>query len=196
MGYKNWAAGDPLLAADVMSYLMNQSVISCTSSTRPSLSVEGVLIYETDTDRFYVYNGGWVQFGGSGAWQSWTPTITQSGTVTYSATYARYQRTGRVIHAEALLAVTGTGTSSNNVTVSLPVTPATLGNMVAGSGVIYDTSAGFNFPGIAVLTGTSSVGFIPSSSSASSAFLGAGVFTAALGSGDVVSFSVTYEAAS
>jgi hypothetical protein len=35
----------------------------CTSSTRPSSPFEGQEIYETDTDRILVYNGGWVRTG-------------------------------------------------------------------------------------------------------------------------------------
>jgi hypothetical protein len=56
MGFKTWAAGDVLTASDVMAYLMRQAVIVCTSGTRPT-PVEGMVIYETDTDDIFVYNG-------------------------------------------------------------------------------------------------------------------------------------------
>lgn len=42
------------------------SIIVCTSVTRPTVDLfEGLMIYETDTDRFYFYDGsGWVYRGG------------------------------------------------------------------------------------------------------------------------------------
>jgi len=52
VGFKNFLAGNPLAAADVMTYLMYQSVVTCTSSTRPSVPPQGMVIYETDTDTF------------------------------------------------------------------------------------------------------------------------------------------------
>lgn len=50
MGYKTFLAGNPLAAADVMAYLMNQENIVCTSGTRPTSPPQGMVIYETDTD--------------------------------------------------------------------------------------------------------------------------------------------------
>lgn len=63
MGYKTWSPGDVLTATEVMTYLMKQVVVTCTSGTRPSSPPEGMVIFETDTDRIYVYNGtAWVEF--------------------------------------------------------------------------------------------------------------------------------------
>ncbi len=50
MGFKTFLAGNPLAAADLMTYLMYQSVVVCTSGTRPSVPPQGMFIYETDTD--------------------------------------------------------------------------------------------------------------------------------------------------
>lgn len=47
----------PLASTDVDTYLMNQAVITCTSSTRPSTPTNGMHIYETDTGRTLRYNG-------------------------------------------------------------------------------------------------------------------------------------------
>lgn len=55
MGFKTWAAGDVLTAADVNAYLMKQSVIVCTSGTRPASPIDGMTIYETDTDQLLIY---------------------------------------------------------------------------------------------------------------------------------------------
>ncbi len=62
MAYKTFVALDPLPASEVMTYLMKQAVIVCTSSTRPSSPVEGMHIYQTDTDTVAIYNGSaWVE---------------------------------------------------------------------------------------------------------------------------------------
>lgn len=57
MPYKTWALNDVLTAADMNSHVRDQGVTICTSSTRPTGIVDGKSIYETDTDRLYVYDG-------------------------------------------------------------------------------------------------------------------------------------------
>lgn len=57
MPYKTFTAGEILTASDVMTYLMNQVVVVCTSGTRPSSPTDGRMIYETDTDRLMVHDG-------------------------------------------------------------------------------------------------------------------------------------------
>lgn len=57
MGFKTFNSGDILTASDVNSYLMKQVNIVCTSGTRPSSPVEGMTIYETDTDHIVTYDG-------------------------------------------------------------------------------------------------------------------------------------------
>ena len=51
MSFKSFVAGQILTAAEVNTYLMRQSVITCTSGTRPSSPNAGMVIYETDTNR-------------------------------------------------------------------------------------------------------------------------------------------------
>jgi hypothetical protein len=57
MGYKTWANEEVLASADVNNLLMKQTVIVCTSGTRPGSPPEGMLIYETDTDTYRGYDG-------------------------------------------------------------------------------------------------------------------------------------------
>jgi hypothetical protein len=60
-GYHVWTAGEVVTAANVMSFWMNQVVITCTSGTRPTATHHGMRIYETDTKQDAVYNGtSWV----------------------------------------------------------------------------------------------------------------------------------------
>ncbi|AXH89396.1 hypothetical protein AB0N38_26170 [Micromonospora aurantiaca] len=57
MAFKSFSAGDVLTASDVNTYLMKQVVIVCTSASRPPSPVEGMTIYETDTDVVRVHDG-------------------------------------------------------------------------------------------------------------------------------------------
>jgi hypothetical protein len=68
LGYKVWSAGDVLAAADVMNYLMDQSVgVYASSAARSSAlgtaTSEGMVTYLRDTDRIEVATGTatWVQ---------------------------------------------------------------------------------------------------------------------------------------
>lgn len=127
----------------------------------------------------------------TGAWTTYTPTLTQSGSVTKTVTYAAYSRVGRTITFAVDLAATGTGTGANAVTVSLPVTAASSGAVPCGSGWIYDASVTTNYKGIAYLVTTTTVALVGNGGN-----LGASEFTAALASGDAVRISGSYEAAS
>src|SRR5512143_2920931 len=61
-GFKDFTT-EVLTSNDVDNYLMKQANIQCTSATRPT-GVEGMCIYETDTDRHWVYSGSaWVFMG-------------------------------------------------------------------------------------------------------------------------------------
>lgn len=71
MAFKTFTNGSILTDTDLNTYLMKQSVVQCTSGTRPSSPPEGMVVYETDTDRLSTYTGA--------AWQTavaTTPTWT------------------------------------------------------------------------------------------------------------------------
>ena len=62
LGYKVWAAGDVLAAADVMGYLMSQAVqvyddASARTTALGTAVSEGMLSYLKDTNSVEVYNG-------------------------------------------------------------------------------------------------------------------------------------------
>lgn len=54
MAFKTFNAGDVLTDSDVNTYLMKQVVISCTSGTRPGSPTDGMVIYETDTNKLLI----------------------------------------------------------------------------------------------------------------------------------------------
>jgi hypothetical protein len=82
VGYKLWSSGELLTSADVNAYLMKQSVIVCTSGTRPSSPNYGMLIFETDSGRYQSYStvySAWVPLGMT-VTGSYTPTLTATTT--------------------------------------------------------------------------------------------------------------------
>lgn len=192
---KTWAPNDIPTASDFNVQFQNQVVAQVTSATRPA-GVEGQHITESDTDREYVYSGsGWVEWGGYGAWTSYTPTLTQSGAVTKTVNYAKYFKIGRQVTVAVLVTVTGTGTAANIATLTLPFTAAT--TMGFGTGLIYDSSAGLVYPGLTNVNATTTMALYDSAAqSGPGGFLGLGGFTAALANGDQVNMGCTYEAAS
>jgi hypothetical protein len=123
-------------------------------------------------------------------WTSYTPTVTQSGAVTKTVTYAKYKSYGGTVEVIVDLAITGTGTGANAVTVSLPVTAASSGTIPVGFGWIFDTTAGTNYKAPVYLVSTTTVAFVGTGGN-----LGVSEFTAALASGDAVRFTARYEAA-
>lgn len=78
-----------------------------------------------------------------GIWADWTPTVTQSGSVTVTVTYARYFTAGKLVVLQAKLGVTGTGTTNNAIVISgIPtaIQPASSGGLsVVGTIDIQDT---------------------------------------------------------
>lgn len=96
----------------------------CTSSTRPGSPTEGDQIYETDTDRIYVYTGA--------AWlivqeplQSWNATsYNQNGSKTCATSYGWYQRSYGMFTAQARIISFQTGSAGNQITLPTPVTLA------------------------------------------------------------------------
>lgn len=74
MAFKTFTSGSVLTAADLNDYLMEQAVIACTSSTRPT-GQEPMTIAETDTGRTWRHDGtSWVLV-------AWNETIGRPGVI-------------------------------------------------------------------------------------------------------------------
>lgn len=129
----------------------------------------------------------------SSAWASYTPTITQSGTVTTSSTTARYTQIGKTVMVSGIAAVSGTGTTNNQITISLPVTASASAALTQmGTGYFYDTSANAQYTGVALPASTTAFRLFSQQSGGSP--IGQ-LPNIALGSGDELRWSLTYEAA-
>jgi len=78
------------------------------------------------------------------AWVSYTPTLAQGASTNISKTVqtARYLRVGTLLFINVYLAITGTGTSNNAITVSLPSGFTMPSNQffLAGNGQYNDAS--------------------------------------------------------
>ena len=126
--------------------------------------------------------------------QNWTPTLTQSGTVTKTVSRARYWAADKRVHAECLLAVTGSGTGANAILIGVPVNfaAATPTFTCVGSGYVHDNSGGVTYTGVVLANTTSTVQIRVSGTGAG---LGgaAAPHNLALASGDLVSICIDYE---
>lgn len=125
------------------------------------------------------------------AWESYTPTLTQSATVTKTVTYAKYTRINKLCIVNVRLDVTGAGTAANNVVVGLPLTSAQA-TINIGSVSIYDASTSTNYSGTCFFATTSTVSFTGDWSGAS--FWGAAP-NLALAANDQIHISLQYEIA-
>lgn len=130
------------------------------------------------------------------AWSSYTPTITQSGTVTKTVNYGKYAQFGKYVIAQVDMTITGSGTSGNIITCTLPVNRAyTTTSYTIGSFYGQDTSASSIFRGfVQTAAGAQTIYFFDSAGGASLGN-GGGAYTFGLANTDKLQYTITYEAA-
>jgi hypothetical protein len=151
--YTLLVTGDVPGASTYFNPLVQQSIIPCTSGTRPSSPPEGMHIYETDTDRMAKYTGSaWeyvagsrVTFGPSLTATTTNPTLgsgsVQAGWYTFlpgpSVAFTFFIQFG----------TSGAAAGSGQYLIPLPVTAATVSGFgsnqpAMGAGSMRDNSAG------------------------------------------------------
>ncbi len=93
--------------------------------------------------------------GTTGAFANWTPTITQSGTLTLSTAIGRYIQIGKVVIATVKVTINSTGTTANGIV--LGGLPFTLSANSAGPffGQYSDASVPTVYQVIGIPSGTS-----------------------------------------
>lgn len=198
-GYKDFTAGMTLTAADLEEYCELQGIMRFASaaardSALSGVLIEGLTVLLKDTNAFSIYTGsGWTTFGTAyGALGSWTPTVTQTGSVTVTNTYSRLQRFGRYISGWFSLSVTGSGSAGTPVIVSAPLTAAQ-GDIPVGTAQLYDTSSNGYFHVGLHLESTSTFSLRDASGTGDQR-LGVDNFIAGLASGDLIKGQFHYEA--
>lgn len=126
---------------------------------------------------------------GMGGWTTYTPTMTQSGTVTATASRAKYVQIGKTVFVSVGLDVTGSGTGGNAIEVTLPVN-FTAARGCVGSFYYFDTGSTI-YTGTVVGEGTNKVRFYVSGNGNP---MGVNPNFAAANT-DVLVFAVSYEVA-
>lgn len=121
---------------------------------------------------------------------TYTPVVTQSVTVTTNWSEASYQRIGTRVTGNVYGVVTGSGTASNFILVTLPLAILTSAAITAAWGFCQDTSAAQNYPFMGYRASSTQIAMMGMYQAPG--YLGAGQFTAGLAAGDVISFSFTY----
>lgn len=129
----------------------------------------------------------------AGAWNTYTPTITQVGTVTHTPTRAKYIQFGHLILCSLSLDITGSGTAGTAISVTLPVPAVYVVGLALGSGEVVDVSAVTGYPAIPDLTSSTTFAFLRSDQP-DSVRIGASP-SFGLASGDVLRALLVYEAA-
>lgn len=209
MGYQASTAGTAVTEA-YLDEENKQSVMKYASAAARTADAgltahlrEGMLSYLDDLNVLQVYTGStWSTVGQvHGALTAWVPTIAQSGAVTKTMNAgSAYQRVGRSVTAACHAAITGPGTASNLITVSLPFAAAHIDGTIVGVGYFIDTSANIFYQGFALLTGGGTAAYFVLSASSGAAEtvarVGSSVFTAGLASGDTFSCNLCYQASS
>lgn len=128
----------------------------------------------------------------AGAWNSWTPTLTQGATVSATVQYAKYTRVGKRVEAQLWVNATGTGTAGTKITISLPIAATSPIGLLVGAAYV---SQGTNvYAAFAKISSSTELDFTCTNTVGPTASIGAEP-SFAIGSGGSVRASVVYEVA-
>lgn len=127
------------------------------------------------------------------AWATWTPTVTQSGTVSKTVNYGKYLQAGKLVVAIGNFQMTGSGTGNNDIVVTLPVTASTSTEIVIGSGEMLDSGT-FRHGVRPVIVSTTTIKFWDETVAVPGNYVGRDP-NFALASGDILKVFLVYEAA-
>ena len=141
MPLQTWVTNQVLTSTD-MNIVGRQSIAVVTSVTRPASPVEGQTIYETDTDKFVVWDGAaWQEVLQAGAWTTFTPTISQVSARTTSTNSFAYARVGgKCVEFSGAITITNAGTADErNPTIVLtgPLLNTVITNVTNGCVLTY-----------------------------------------------------------
>lgn len=124
-----------------------------------------------------------------GTWTSYTPTLAQNGNRTCTIEYAKYSVINKLCVVNVALTCTTTGSALNTITVTSPFTLVTNQESL-GSGYFYDSSATDVILVQVQRSSTNAFSFISDASTSGSLGFTPNV---TLGSGDILSFTASFE---
>jgi hypothetical protein len=155
MPFKSFTPG-VLTSSDVNTFLMQQAVITCTSTTRPTSPVTGMTIYETNTNAYALYDGSdWVY---QGRVLSYTPVMTE-WTLGNGSLTGHYLQIGKFVRGVLTFEFGSTSVASSTPGLGplfsppVPVSTVTVFAHEYGMGAAQDLSTGFSAP-VQVRNGT------------------------------------------
>lgn len=157
MAYTTVVAGTAITAAWGNADVRDQVVVpfASTASRDAAITapVNGMRSYTTDTGTAWIYNGStWVEWGTTGAWKAWTPTLTNL-TLGNGTLDCQYFKIGRTVHWKFKMTLGTTSSVGTTPTFSLPFTPADFTELEASPGIAVDTSAVVRAPLTTFATG-------------------------------------------
>lgn len=125
---------------------------------------------------------------------SYTPTWTQSTTISKTVDFADYTVKDGWLFGEVHMTATGVsnGTALNAMVAGLPVTPLRTQNRPIAYGWFIDASSGNLYDVIGYRSGPTSITFVRTNDESTNPYLGASGFTAAVTTNDVLSFVISY----
>lgn len=168
-----------------------------TSTSRPSDPYRGQMIFEYDTDKFVARSitDVWTDAIPLGAWQSWTPTITNLSGGTLSAVY---QKVGRMVNFRFKYTLAGANMGTNpQFTLPIAAHADFVQNMPIGSCSLLDTGVQL-YMGWPVMVNSTTVVPVAISTGGATAVNTAVTATSPFtwGAGDILMVIGTYEAVS
>ena len=129
LGYKEFATGDVLTAADANGYLASQVVMVFASAAARTSAIaspqEGMISYLKDTNSTEYYSGSaWVAIDSTGGftYAAYTPTFTNFSLGNGTINVARWAQSGKMVHVYGQVTLGSTSSVSGNITLSLPAT--------------------------------------------------------------------------
>ena len=202
-GFKEFVTGEILTAADVNSYLMEQSVMVFASTAARDAAItapsEGMFAYSLADDSYYVYSGSaWLPY--NIVWKSYTPTLSGVTLGTGYTLSAAWAQLGELVVVNFYFALSSTSAITGDVSFSLPVNQASSNRSIsAGLATVVDASPATRYPGTVLLSGTPGYAFIrimtASGTYVTNTALSSSVPIAVWTTSDAISANVIYEAA-
>lgn len=155
-GYKTFQVGEVLGAADVMNYLMKQTIMPFPSASERDAAItapeEGMVMFGKFADILWMYTGSkWREALYLSGWQPYTPVWTgdsSNPTLGNGQANGRFIRQGNAITFNAEIVIGSTTVQGNGAySISLPVKPRITAPTQYVQSRVSDSSSGQAFAG-------------------------------------------------
>jgi hypothetical protein len=188
----------------ITNYIPSSRLIQpgvCTSTTRPASPYEGQAIYETDTDKMYIWNGSAWRYLATpqtteiGAYTAFTPVWT-SLTAGNGTSNFRYCQINKLVHFYGQFTLGSTSAVTGAIGISLPVNSKIINTFTFVSVAFEDPGAGL-YPGMGYLDATDRIRLTTIAANQTYAIDGGLSSTVPFtwATGDKINLNMTYEAA-